>query len=524
MMKAAFYFLSLLLFIALPASSWAATYYVSLSGDNNNAGTQSSPWRTIQYAIDKTAPGDLVLVEDGTYNESVIITRSGTLEAYITLKSINQWGAKIEIPSSGNTDGVKIAANYITLDGFEIYNPSLTPDDTGNGVTVYKNHHVRILNNKIYDFGGGGIQLVHFDHALVENNITYGNAKYNPNQSSGISLFQARAVDDAPGYHIIVRNNRSYNNINLVLSGNPIGTTDGNGILIDNFRNKGASDFPVNYPHRTLVENNVAYQNGGKGIQVFESDFVDVFNNTAYHNNTDTQNTGTWRAELSLVYSNQTVWRNNIGVANPGQGILASNRAILIAQSENTVWENNLTYSGSPGDVSINFSNTSVTIDDLSNNLLGINPQFNDPSNADFSLAASSPAIDAGSDQVISFLDINYHTRQPGTVDIGAFERDSSVSTDIDNTPSPEVFTLTGNYPNPFIERTEILYHLKESTHVYLVLYNAAGQQLGTLVDATLPPGDYNIPVDGSSLPAGVYFYRLTAGSTSQVQSFIRTR
>jgi len=524
-MKVLSYLLLFVLFIGTPVSlSAQSTYYVSLSGDNNNAGTQNSPWRTIQYSVDKTAPGDVVLVENGTYRESVTITRSGNPSAYITLKSVNQWGAKIEIPTSGKTDGVKIAANYITLDGFEIYDPDLTSQDTGNGVTVYKNHHVHILNNKIYNFGGSGIQLVHFDYALVENNITFGNAKYNPNQSSGISLFQARAVDDLPGYHIIVRNNRSYGNINLVLSGNPIGTTDGNGILIDNFHNKGASDFPVNYPHRTLVENNLAYDNGGKGVQVFESDFVDVFNNTAYHNNTDTQNTGTWRAELSLVYSNNTVWRNNIGVAQLGPGILGSNRAILIAQSENTIWENNLTYNGSPGDISINFSNTSVTQEDMSNNLLGVDPQFISPGSEDFSLNESSPAVDSGSDQIATFLDINYHSRTPGQVDLGAFERGSSVATDVENTPSPSAFTLTGNYPNPFINRTEILYHLKESTHVYLELYNAAGQRMAVLVDQELPPGEYSTPVDGSTLPSGVYFYRLRAGNTSQVKTIVRTR
>ena len=200
---------------------YAQTYYVSTSGDNNNTGTQNSPWRTIQYAVDKTAPGATVLVEDGTYRESVVLTRSGSPEAYITLKSVNQWGAKVEIPTTGKTDGIKIAADYITVDGFEIYDPNITPEDVGNGITVYKNHHVNILNNKIYNFGGGGIQLVHFDYVLVENNITFGNAKYNPNQSSGISLFQARAFDNQPGYHIIVRNNRSYGNINLVSIGKP---------------------------------------------------------------------------------------------------------------------------------------------------------------------------------------------------------------------------------------------------------------------------------------------------------------
>ena len=413
--------------LAFPVSLFANEYYVSPQGSNNNPGTKEQPWQTIQYAVDKTAPGDIVFVEDGIYRESVVMTRSGSPGAYITLKAINKWGAKVEVPNGdGKVDGIKAAANYLTIDGFEIYDPATDFGHTGNGITVYDNHHVNVLNNKIHGFGGSGVQCGHFDHVLVENNVVYNNAKYNPNQSSGISMFQARAVDNEPGYHVIVRNNRSFGNINIVLSGNPIGTTDGNGILIDDFQN-AYDDAHGPFPHRTLVENNLSYDNGGKGVQVFQSDYVDVFNNTAYHNNHDEQNTGTWRAELSLIYSHHTVWRNNIGVANPGAGeILQWNRAILIAESDNTVWENNLTYSGSPGDQSINLTNTPVTEADLANNLLGVNPQFNNEFGQDFSLKLESPAVNAGSDQIISFHDINYQPRPSGSVDIGAFEFDDN--------------------------------------------------------------------------------------------------
>ena len=171
----------------------------------------------------------------------------------------------------------------------------------------------------------------------------------------------------------------------------------------------------------------MSYDNGGKGVQVYQSDYVDVFNNTAYHNNHDQQNTGTWRAELSLIYSHHTVWRNNICVANPGPGeILQWNRGILIAESDNTFWENNITYSGTPGDKSINLTNTPVTESDLANNQLGVNPLFMNEFGQDFSLKLESPAINAGSDQIVSFFDINYQNRPQGSVDIGAFEFDES--------------------------------------------------------------------------------------------------
>ena len=400
------------------------TYYVSPQGNDTNPGTEAQPWKTVQFAVNEALPGDILLVEDGVYQGPIIMTRSGTPDAYVTLKAVNTWGAKIAVANGlGAEDGIKAVANYVTIDGFELYDTAPGSGHLGNGITVYENHHVTIRNNKIHDFGGSGIQATHFDHVLIENNVVYNNAKYNSNQPSGISLYQAVAVDDAPGYHAIVRNNRSYGNINLVpLNAN--GTRDGNGILIDDFRNSaGENPGEVAFPYRTLIENNLCYDNGGKGIQVFKSDHVDIFNNTAYHNNHDEQNEGTWRAELSLAYGDDTVWRNNIGVAKPGEGILEWNRAILIARSGETVWENNITYNGTPGELSVQVDNALETEAYLiANNQMGVNPLFTDAGSQDFSLTTESPAINAGSNDIVSFVDINYLTRPENAVDIGAFE------------------------------------------------------------------------------------------------------
>ena len=66
--------------------------------------------------------------------------------------------------------------------------------------------------------------------------------------------------------------------------------TDGNGIIYDTFRS---------YAGQSLCLGNIVYHNGGKGIHVFKSGHVTVANNTAYNNNWDTYNPGTWRAEIS---------------------------------------------------------------------------------------------------------------------------------------------------------------------------------------------------------------------------------
>jgi hypothetical protein len=56
----------------------SATYYVSTSGSNSNAGTVSAPFKTIQWAANVAGSGDHVDIETGTYHETVT-PHSGTI-------------------------------------------------------------------------------------------------------------------------------------------------------------------------------------------------------------------------------------------------------------------------------------------------------------------------------------------------------------------------------------------------------------------------------------------------------------
>jgi hypothetical protein len=44
-----------------------------------------------------------------------------------------------------------------------------------------------------------------------------------------------------------------------------------------------------------------------------------------------------------------------------------------------------------------------------------------------------------------------------------------------------------------------------------MIIYDALGIEVATLVNEKQSPGAYHVDFDGSSLPSGVYFYRLTA-------------
>jgi hypothetical protein len=64
------------------------TYYVSTTGNDNGSGTQSSPWHTINHALQSSLkPGDTVVVAPGTYNEAIDINTGGSAAGNITLQS-----------------------------------------------------------------------------------------------------------------------------------------------------------------------------------------------------------------------------------------------------------------------------------------------------------------------------------------------------------------------------------------------------------------------------------------------------
>jgi immune inhibitor A len=93
----------------------------------------------------------------------------------------------------------------------------------------------------------------------------------------------------------------------------------------------------------------------------------------------------------------------------------------------------------------------------------------------------------------------------------------------------PKSIKLFQNYPNPFNPNTSIQFSVNSGQspiRTFLKIYNIRGQLVRTLVDGDKTGGDYAVLWDGrdesgKAVSSGIYFYKLTAGSSSEVKKMV---
>lgn len=205
-----------------------------------------------------------------------------------------------------------------------------------------------------------------------------------------------------------IRNNVVYGNQNQVpfyMSGR---ISDSNGIIVDDGRNTQLNSTLGRYQGRTLIENNVVYQNGGRGIHVFESDAVDVINNTSYQNS---QHPEIADGEITVNSGSDIRAFNNILYSKAGRP------ANTIFRATDVIYNYNLIF------------NATQFTGPIDQNRFG-NPRFVNPRRGNFGLRRGGPAIDAGTSQFGVTRDRLGQARPVGRVDLGAIEFNGSRSTE----------------------------------------------------------------------------------------------
>jgi hypothetical protein len=73
-------------------------------------------------------------------------------------------------------------------------------------------------------------------------------------------------------------------------------------------------------------------------------------------------------------------------------------------------------------------------------------------------------------------------------------------------------FALNDCHPNPAKEKTTVSFHINNTNHVSIVLFNHLGEQVSVWVNETFTPGAHKVEADITGLPAGNYIYQMKSG------------
>jgi hypothetical protein len=201
------------------------SYYVASNGNDDNTGAEGAPLKTINHALSLTMPGDTVFVRGGTYSGKVVVTKTGGLGKYITLKAFA--GETPVIDGTGlsvnGTEGLITVkgVKYIVVKGFTTCNFIATSQaNDPKGILVQDGcDFIEIRNNTVYNIsyehtpldGGCNAILIKGNTAdPVTNILVDGNIIHDCKTGYGENLTVNGYVDG-----FVVSNNTVYNGQNI---------------------------------------------------------------------------------------------------------------------------------------------------------------------------------------------------------------------------------------------------------------------------------------------------------------------
>lgn len=422
--------------IAAPAPM---TLYVATTGsDTTGDGSSGNPYGSVYKASQMLTAGGghTISVAAGTYPDQGALWIGGARGALNRL--VGEPGTRIVTPPQvegvGYYSAIRTYSSYWEIAGIEVV------AGTGHGIDCQGAHHIWVHHCYAHDCDGGGISSYQSDWILFEDNVAHDNASTNWNQCSGFSHAEHYELsvaawdklhDGTTQWRSATRRNISFDNI----EGAAITAThtDGNGVIIDWMLNEGTGRPP--YPGPILVEANLCYGNGAKGIQVFRSDHVTVRNNTVWCNNVDAiMPAGDVRWELSNAHAASNIWVNNIGVCDTSTFANVAAIGDGVGRNLGVEWINNLTYDlNDPESDSLSIWDGNEAPTSGDGNLLGVDPMLSTGTRVieiagqmvtvkDLRLQPGSPAIGAGTDAYgLPATDLDGRPRiTGGAVDLGA--------------------------------------------------------------------------------------------------------
>jgi len=372
------------------------SYYVSLTGNDSNPGTQAAPWRTIQHAADTARAGSTVHVRGGVYEELVSINASGNAsDGFITFKSYPGETAVLDAGhfTPAGRQGILTIHNqsYVRIVGLEIRNFHTAEHRLSPlGISVIgAGSHIELLKNNVHHIeqtfegrdapgrGGNGFGIAVYGtdaKTPITDLVIDGNEVHHLKTGSSESLVVNGNVTNFRITHNVVHDN---NNIGIDVIGfertapDPAVDQARDGVVSGNlvynitskgnpaYRNEENSDgIYVDGGTRILIENNVMHD-VDFGIELASehkdraTSYIIARNNLIYHSHTAGISIGGYAPERGhtehCTVVNNTLYENDTSGTGTGEFQMQWN------MSDN-IFANNIVYAGSRCLISLNKS------------------------------------------------------------------------------------------------------------------------------------------------------------------------
>ncbi len=106
-------------------------------------------------------------------------------------------------------------------------------------------------------------------------------------------------------------------------------------------------------------------------------------------------------------------------------------------------------------------------------------------------------------------------------LDGAAYDANKTIFNPLPEEQKPKSFALNANYPNPFNPSTTIQYQLPVDNVVTIKVFDILGREVATLVNEFQPAGYKSVDFDASSFTSGMYYYRIQAGTFSEIKKMV---
>ena len=280
--------------------------YVSPNGKSNAAGTKDAPM-DIYTAVKIAAPGQKILIKEGTYNLSstVKVERgiNGTADAMIYMIADPEAGSRPVLDFDGKCAGMILAGDYWYFQGFDVTRSA----DAQKGIQVSGNHNI-LDQIKAYKNGNTGIQISRYlgtdqfnqwpAHNTILNCSSYLNADKGYEDADGfaakLTVGQGNVFDGCiaaynadDGWDLFAKVQSG--SIGVVTIQNSVAFKNGyildeNGREINAGNGNGFKMGGDSMPGAHVLKNSIAFANKAKGIDSNSCPDIKVYSSTTFDN------------------------------------------------------------------------------------------------------------------------------------------------------------------------------------------------------------------------------------------------